>query len=141
MDKLTNRITIGAIIVIVVLCFIAIRQEQLAKNPLGSVSVGGEYKYTLFTGSGIASTTLLKDVSGAFGSVVITEDQAGAVTFYDATSTEAVTDGSSALYDTVAIFESGQTEGVYTFDVSFYKGLVIDLDGETFAGNWTVTWR
>lgn len=106
----------------------------------GSVDRGGEYKYTHISGSGIASTTLLRTGPGTFGSVIITEDQAGAVIMYDATSTEALSGGSS-LYSTIATFESAQTEGVYTFDVSVYNGLVISLAGETFAGNWTVTYR
>ena len=110
------------------------------QSSLGSVAQGGEYKYTLYTGSSIASTSLIKTGVGTLGSVIITEDQAGAVTLYDATSTAAL-DGAAALFDTIAIFESAQAEGVYTFDTSFYNGLVISLDGETFAGNMTVTHR
>ena len=107
---------------------------------LGSVQQGGEYKYTHLTGASIATSTEIKSTRGTFGSVIITEDQAGAVTVYDATSTAAVTDGTYS--DAIATFEDAQAEGVYTFDTSFYRGLVVNsADGFTFAGSWTITHR
>lgn len=105
---------------------------------LGSVGVGGEYKYTHYIGS-VATSSLLKSGSGTFGSVIITEEQAGIVTMYDATSTAAIGTG---LETKIATFEDAQAEGNYIFDTSFYDGLVfVSADGSAFAGSWTITHR
>jgi len=106
--------------------------------PLGSVEQGSEYNYRQFTGA-IATTTQLKSGQGVFGSVIITEDQAGAVVFYDATSTTAYSKTNGTR---IADLQAALTEGTYTFDVAFTKGLVMEsVDGFLFAGDWTTTWR
>ena len=112
------------------------------EKPMGSVGQGGEYKYTQLTGAVATTSTAIKSGVGTLGSVVITADSAsGAVVIYDATSTAALS-GSSALYSRIADLEDGLVEGVYTFDVSFYNGLVLDTTNwAAFAGDWTVTHR
>jgi len=132
-----SSLIIGGTVIAIVLIIMGL-SKVAEEQPLGSVSTASEYKYVHYSGSGIASTTLLKTGSGTFGSVIITEDQAGAVILYDATSTAAIGTGFETA---IATFESAQLEGVYTFDVSFYNGLVFSGAGETFAGNWTITYR
>ena len=136
------KIIIGFVVGLLVTCtfcvFYLVLNEMEQEPSFGSVSQ--EYNYTHYSGSGIASTSALKTGWGTFGSVIITEDQAGEVIMYDATSTEALA-GDSSLYDEIATFEDAQEEGVYTFDVIFNKGLVFSGAGQTFAGNWTITYR
>lgn len=106
--------------------------------PMGSVAPGGECHYTQFDGA-IATSSLIKTGVTTFCGVVINEDQAGIVTFYNATSTAAIGTG---LEDKIAIFEAAQAEGVYTFDTIAPLGLVmVSADGFSFAGNWTVLSR
>ena len=107
--------------------------------PLGSVTDDGLYNYTQFTGA-IATSTAIKSKSGALGSVVVTEAYAGALVFYDATSTAAVTDGT--YLTRVADMKSAITEDTYVFDVALARGLVmVSADGYSFAGDLTVTWK
>ena len=124
-----------------VIVYNGLPQEEL-QPPMGSVGQTQGYSYTLFSGSALATTTLIQAGTTMLGSAIITEDAASTVFFYDATSTEAVTDGPATLYDAMAVLESAQAEGVYTFDAYATRGLVVVLtDGFTFAGNMTVTWR
>ena len=135
-------LAIGGVVMLVIAFLIgySINKEVEVPFSLGSVQRGGEYKYTHLTGTSIATSTAVKTTAGTFGSVVITEDQVGAVTVYDATSTAAVTDGTYA--DAIATFETAQAEGVYTFDTSFNRGLIVNsADGFAFAGSWTILWR
>lgn len=107
--------------------------------PLGGVTQGNEYNYTQLTGP-IATTTLIVRKPGAvLGSVVITEDQAGAVVLYDATSTTAYSKTNGTR---IADFQTAQSEGTYVFDAVLKKGLVLEsADGFLFAGDWSILWR
>lgn len=105
--------------------------------PFGSISQN-PYNYTQLTGA-VATTSVIVAGQSTLGSVVITEDQAGAVVLWDATSTAAVNNGLSVR---IADFQTAETEGVYTFDVGLTYGLVFaSADGFLFAGDWTLTWR
>lgn len=107
-------------------------------TPLGGITQGHEYSYTQYTGA-IATTTEVKDGAGTFGGVVITEDFAGVLVFYDATSTTA---WSKTNGTRIADFVTASTEGVYTFDVWLTKGLIMEsADGFSFAGDITVLYR
>ena len=129
---------VGGIILLFLAGLIGYNFNQL-EQPLGSVQQGGEYKYLQLSGA-VATSTAIKTTRGTLGSVIITEDQAGAVVLYDATSTAAVTDGT---YSTaIADFQAAEPEGTYTFDTSFNNGLVfVSADGFSFAGDWTITYR
>jgi len=106
-------------------------------EPPGSVSMASEYHYTQFTGE-IATSTHFSNTS-TFGSVIITEDFAGALVFLDATSTSAY---ALANGTRIADLQSALTEGVYTFDVALSNDLVmVSDDGFVFAGDISVTWR
>lgn len=113
---------------------------QLATPPasFGSVSQTNGYAYTQLTGA-VATTSQIMSGRGMLGSVIITEDQAGAVVLWDATSTAAVGNG---LATRVVDFQNAETEGTYTFDTNLTYGLVfVSDDGFSFAGDWTVTYR
>lgn len=139
MKTLSTIIGVAMIIMAVLLGYLLYPEMNKVEDPMGSVNIGNEYHYTQFSGA-IATSTLIQTGSTVLGSVVITEDSATAVTFWNATSTAAVTDGTYA--DKIAIMQASLVEGVYTFDVSAYRGLVmISTDGFTFAGDWTVTYR
>lgn len=123
--------------IVLTMAFFVTRMDN--EEEAGSVNRANEYHYVHYSGSGIATTSLIATGQGAFGSVIITEDQAGAVWIYDATSTEAIGTG---FEETIATFENAQAEGVYTFDVAYRQGLVfVSADGYVFAGNWTITYR
>lgn len=111
----------------------------LQPQGFGNVSQNDQYQYKQFTGA-IATSTLVNAGRTTLGSVIITEDQAGAVVLYDATSTAAVTNGVYAIR--IADFQSAEPEGVYTFDTGLTYGLVmVSDDGFSFAGDWTLTYR
>jgi len=134
-----KKILVPALLLVVGLLAGLLIGRSDIKLPVGSVTVGNEYQYSQFSGE-IATTTLIKLGSSVLGSVIITEDSATAVTFWDATSSAAVTDGTYATK--VAVMQAALTEGVYTFDVQLNRGLVMrSTDGFTFAGDWTVTYR
>ena len=138
MDKLTRNLTIGVVILILMVGGILLKMPVLNSGDV-SLSLGGgggDYYYKHFSGS-IASTTALKSITGSFGGIVINEDSAVAVTFYDATSTTAY---SITNATTIAIVQASQAEGVYIYNAGLSKGLVMSCDGFTFAGDWTVLW-
>jgi hypothetical protein len=136
MEQLKFYIFIGFLAVCTLMVVMLSRMtDQMPAEPLGSMNQ--VYNYQQFTGA-IATTTALKvGVPGTFGGVVITEDSATAVVFYDATSSAAITNG---VYSTrIADMEAALTEGVYMFNVPFQRGLIMQsTDGFTFAGDWTV---
>jgi len=135
-----QRLIIGGIIIFIGLLISSFLFSD-KDLPTGSVSTGNEYKYTQLSGSLATSSTVIKAEAGTLGSIIITEDSALAVTLYDATSTAALS-GSSAYYTKIAVPQAALTEGVYTFDVSFYRGLVLSAtDWTAFAGDWTLTWK
>ena len=139
MEKLTKNLTIGLIILIALVGAILYKVQAGDVISLGSVAQSHEYNYTQLTGP-IATTTLIKYQPGlVLGSVIITEDLAGAVVLYDATSTTAYSKTNGTR---IADFQTAMAEGVYTFDVGLEKGLVLEsADGFSFAGDWTITWR
>jgi len=132
--------TIYALIGVVILVagFLGYTLITQPEPPIGSVSQGSAYHYTQFSGA-IATTTLIQTGVTTLGSVVITENFAGALLFLDATSTTAY---SIANATQIADMQAALTEGTYTFDVYALKGLVMQsADGFSFAGDITVTWR
>jgi hypothetical protein len=106
----------------------------------GSVEQNNAYEYVQLTGALATTSADVIDGTATLGSIVITEDSALAITLYDATSSEAVTDGTYATR--VADFEATATEGTYTFDVGLTYGLYMtSIDWASFAGDWTITYR
>ena len=94
------------------------------------------YNYTQLTGA-VSTTSVISSGSGVLGTVIITEDQAGAVVLYDATSTSYLPDSAR-----IADFQTAMSEGEYHFDAEFDNGLVFKSDdGFSFAGDWTILYR
>lgn len=104
---------------------------------LGSVTDDGVYNATS-TSAAFGLSKVLKTGQGVFGSVVITGTGPGAVTLYDATTTNALLRTKVAT-TTLANFQTTATPGTYTFDVAFVEGLIVDFGGGT--GTTTITWR
>lgn len=131
-----------ALLVILVLLADVVAGIALFKSSsfkLSGITAGNEYAYQQFSGS-IATSTSIAVGSRTLGSVIITEDSATAVTFWDATSTGAVTDTTYATK--VAVMEATLAEGTYVFDLQLNRGLImVSTDGYSFAGDWTVTYR
>lgn len=129
--------TLNTIIALVILLLVGGIYLQEDKD-LGSLQQGNAYSYSQYT-TAVATTTQVFAGQGTLGSVIITEDAAGTVVLYDATSTAAI---GSGLETRIADFEAAATEGVYTFDTGLTYGLVfVTSTGYNFAGDWTITWR
>ena len=133
--KYTNTVLTVLVVAVLILTFGVFTQEQ---QNFGSVAPLGGYNYTQYT-TAVATTTQVMDAPGILGSVIITEDAAGTVVLYDATSTAAIGTGKEIR---IADFQAAAAEGVYTFDANLTNGLVfVTSTGYNFAGDWTFTWR
>lgn len=135
----------AAIIVLVVLTiglYILVLSGFGSDNSLGGRVSSTEYEseitdYTQYTGA-IATTTEVMNGMGTFNSVIITEDFAGTLVFYDATST---TSYSKTNGKRITDMPAALTEGVYAFDVWLDNGLIMEsADGFSFAGDITITY-
>lgn len=128
-----------ATICVLVLLALAVKVvflSPVSRSTLGSVSVSNEYYATStkgVTGTALTDRMLKTNTSGALGSVVITGAAAGKIDLYDATST---TDSGKALLVTIP---ASTAAGTYTFDASFYRGLLLDVDATVPTS--TITWR
>lgn len=117
---------------------------QSAQKVQGSVMQGGEYHSTTTSASTLVSFTVPKLVNataGTLGSVIITGSGAGAITIYDATTTDATLRASTQSTSTITIasFPPSPTVGTYTFDIAFYRGLIYDVNGT--QSTTTLTYR
>ncbi len=132
MSSTYKTIALAALAVALVAVFFAVEN---VRDALGSVTVGNEYNARQLTSADVGSSTV-KTFGGAIGSVVIasTSPSTGSVNFY-ATSTTAT---SSA--DLIFSIPANMDEGTYTYDVSFGKGLLIDVTAG-FNGDYVMTWR
>lgn len=115
---------------------------------LGSVQISHEYHSTTtreWDGGAILKTAdfnqlITSSTRGtlALGSIVNASTTSGKMTIYDASSTNAVADGT---YSTViARFSSTTAAGTYTYDTVLQYGLVVGLNG-AYAGDAVITWR
>lgn len=137
MKNLTRITIIGGLIIIGLLIFLCVKSVSQPVN-LGGVPVGSECKYSQKTGA-IATTSLIQTGGTTLCGVCITEDQAGAVVFLDATSTTAY---SVANGIRIADFQSAFTEGCYELNAYAKNGLVmVSDDGFSFAGDWSIFFR
>ena len=114
---------------------------------LGSVASGGEYHATSTapaTGGFLNATTptLIKAGSGTFGSVVVIKagTAGGRYSLYNATTSN-ITQRNNIATSSVIItsLPTDLAAGVYTFDVAFTDGLLVDWTGT--IGTTTITWR
>ena len=112
---------------------------------VGATIQGNDYEHVSYAGSTAFGATVaggaVKVGSGAIGSVVITGANSGVLVFYDATTTNAnlraATQSTSSIY--IASMPASVAAGTYIFDVTFGRGLIIDVIGS--APTSTVTYR
>jgi len=103
--------------------------------------IGGEYKATSTITMGSSTMKQIFVGSGTLGSVVVAGTSSVALRVWDsATSTSASSTNPINASSTIVQFNPEVTTGTYTFDVSIYKGLVIELP-TGFNGSYTVTFR
>lgn len=138
MEKLARIVTIGGIIIIGLLLVVIFKPQPVSEISMGGAPIGSECKYSQKTGA-IATTSLIQTGNTTLCGVCITEDQAGAVVFLDATSTTAY---STTNGTRIADFQSAFAEGCYEFNAFAKNGLVmVSDDGFSFAGDWTILFR
>lgn len=111
-----------------------------------SVRRGDQYQATttpqLVTRTNLcpARFNMASSTTGILGSVVITKSGTGAITIYDATTTNInfrVNQATSSII--IADFPSSPDMGTYTFDIEFKRGLLIDTSGSVSTS--TITYR
>lgn len=137
---------LGLVIVIAVIN-IAVRISPQG-NPLrtGSVVQGSEYQATTTDATWTTNVpVLIKTGGGALGQVTITTAGTGALTLYDATSTNINNRKGGSLSEattsiTLAKFGITTGLGTFTFDRVFFNGLIVEYIG-TNAASSTITWR
>lgn len=126
-------------------CITGVKTE-FAKEPIevGSVNIANEYHATttvLITGTtykGAQTRHLIQTGITTLGSVVIASTTQNVMAIYNATSSEAVVDGTYGTL--ITTFPAGAPQGTYTFDIVLGDGLVLDL-ASGFGGDFVVTFR
>ena len=137
MNKLIRIVIVGGLITLSLL-FYLIYQGSQEEQSFSGAPIGSECKYVQFTGS-IATTTLIQAGQTTLCGVCITEDQAGAGVFKDATSTTAYAIANATQ---VIDFQAAFTEGCYEINAFIKNNLyMVSADGFSFAGDWTVLFR
>jgi len=129
-----------ALLLIVIGVFSIIWQMPLVT--LGSVERGNGYQATTTNSiSGQALERTLKAYPGEFAQLTITGAAAGSINFYDATTSDATARDVSQATTSILIasFPASTAAGTYTFDMTFFRGLL--MIQEATAPTSTVTWR
>lgn len=129
-------VIIGAILLT---AFLLVWNTQRA---VGSIDFDfGGYQATTtdanFVAAPITKLKVLKAAPGVLGSVVVTLTSNSPLNLYDATTTGA---HSNHATTTIASFLT-TTAGTYTFDVSFSRGLVVEVPSTVGAASTTITWK
>jgi hypothetical protein len=129
-----------AIAILIVLALIILGVFNRApREALGSVNTFNEYHSSTtrnYIGTAMPNLSVLVNGPGALGSVVITGAGAGYINLFDATSTKTNTEWGTT---TIASIPISAVAGTYTFDVSFQKGLLVEIIGTTPTS--TITFR
>lgn len=136
--------TLNTIITLLILLVVGGIYLQGDKIEFGSVEPMGGYDYVQYTDeAATATTTKIMEGAGMLGSVIINEDPAGTIVFYDSATTTTTGLASTTHATRIADFQKASAEGTYTFDVNVTKGLVwvTSLGGDNFDGDITVTYR
>jgi hypothetical protein len=138
MEKLQKYLVIGGAGIIVLLFLILLKTGSVTST-FGSVSQTGEYQSTT-TVAATNSALVLKTSPGTLGSVIITSAATGYFTLYDATTTvpSQRAKATSSLTQ-LANFPVSAAVGTYTFDTSFYDGLIAVWTGN--IASTSITYR
>lgn len=136
-----SNIIISAVTTAVVLMVVGIYAMSGDHKPLGSVEVGSSYMATTTFAGNPNTVRTLKTGYGTVGSVVITGDNTGFITLYNATTSNINLRTGAAPTSSIIIadFPASSPEGTYTLDVDFSTGLLIVTSG--LPATSTVTWR
>lgn len=145
-----EKIKLGILVLILIGVAALYSKQSVKQSALGSVeSISGGYyatstnNTTWCTSPGTMPDTrykLLKNGSGLLGSVVITNSMVGAMDFYDATNTN--TTGTAYSTSTLARIGASLVGNSYIFDVTFNRGLVVDIPASVqCTASSTITWK
>jgi hypothetical protein len=126
--------------IVIILTAILVTMVFKADTSMGSVQEGQEYQATTTNAASTAIRTI-KTGQGALGSLVITGDNTGTITFYNATTSDVTkrTGQKATSSITIADFPASSPEGTYTFDASFADGLLVVTTGAPATS--TITYR
>ena len=133
----------GAALAAVLLAFVVFWGLNNPETAVGSVAAGNDYQATTTSAAGAGTTAIrtLKTGVSTLGSVVITGDNTGTLTVYNATTSDVTkrTGNKATSSIIIADFPGSAPEGTYTFDAEFTDGLLLVTSGS--APTSTVTWR
>lgn len=136
-----SNIVISAVTTAVVLMVVGIYSLSGEHKPLGSVEVGSSYMATTTYAGNPNTNRTLKTGYGTLGSVVITGDNTGTISLYNATTSDITKRTGATPTSTIFIvdFPASSPEGTYTLDADFSTGLLMVTSGTPATS--TVTWR
>lgn len=135
-----------AVLLAVITAFVVMSQQP--PHALGSVQVGNQYQAT--TTPQVADMTNLcparlgmaSSTTGVLGAVNITAEGTGALTIYDATTTNANLRAETATSSLIlADFPANAAENSYHFDIEFKRGLLVDYGVVAGAATTTISYR
>lgn len=116
-------------------------KTEFVEPEVGSVPITHEYQATSTYPMTANTQHLIKAAtygSVTLGSVVVASTTSHTIAIYNATSSEAVADGTYGTL--ITTFPADTSQGTYTFDIEMNAGLVLDL-AAGFEGNYVVTYR
>ncbi len=139
-QRIVRIIMFGIIIAMIFLTAMIVFQQPKVVN--GSVAFGNDYQATTTDATWVTtSPKLLWSRNGSLGSVIIQTVGTGALTLYDATTTDNTLRASTATSTiTLANWQITTSLGTYTFDVAFKNGLTAVWVGTNNATT-TITYR
>lgn len=140
-SKSNALINLGSLFIGLCIILALIILSDKPQTVVGSVAQSSEYKSTT-TRSGVFPTLVaVKETPGTLGSVVITGAAAGVINFYDATTTDITKRTGNKATSTIILptFPASAATGTYTFDISFYDGLIVETIGT--MPTTTITYR
>lgn len=137
MKPIKNVLPFAVALAFIIIAFSLFTFQQQGK---ASITMGSEYMSTT-TYALAVSERILKTSFGSLGSVVITGDNTGLITLYNATTSDVTkrTGNKATSTITIADFPASSPEGTYTFDVEFTDGLLLVTSGSEATS--TITYR
>ena len=142
-----NTIYKIAVIIFLIAVLVGIGYLISDKTEFGSVNVTAEYQATStaqMTGALVKATEYNHLVKAStygsvtLGSIVVASTTAHAMNIYNATSTDAVADGTYGTF--ITRLSSSTPRGTYTYDIEMNAGLVVQLQAG-YTGDYVVTYR
>lgn len=133
-----NYLIIGGAIVGAILVLLSINGDKQIIS-YGAIDSGPNKATTTYSFGSVSAngSKLLKTGSGVLSAVIITNETAGSINFYDGTTTSA-----HALHATTTLFNASASlaENEYEINVAFTRGLLLEFPSTNVASA-TITWR